>query len=143
MKQSISFITLAVNDFNTELKFYTDTLGWEPFTVITDTIAFFNTGSFVFSICRYEELANDIGQPLETRPYIGVTLAQNVASEAKVDEIFSRLCSAGVTIVKEPVRANWGGYSGYFSDPEGHLWEVAYNPQFEYDKDGIMIMPNK
>jgi uncharacterized glyoxalase superfamily protein PhnB len=67
-------------------------------------------------------------------------LAQNLPSEAAVEEVFASLRKAGVTITKEPVRAPWGGYSGYFVDPEGHLWEVAHNPQFEYDADGTMLV---
>lgn len=141
MQQNISFITLAVNDFEKELHFYRDTLGWKPFTVVDGTIAFFNTGGLVFSICVYKELSEDVGSMLTTKPYLGVTLAQNLPSEKAVDEVFDHIRAAGGTITKEPVRASWGGYSGYFTDPEGHLWEVAHNPQFEYDENGIMIIP--
>lgn len=141
MKQTISFVTIAVNDFQKELSFYKETLGWQPFNVIEGTIAFFKAGSFVFSLCSYKELSGDVGTELETKPYLGFTLAQNVASEKAVDEVFESIHKAAGTIVKEPVRASWSGYSGYFADPEGHLWELAHNPQFEYDTDGIMILP--
>jgi uncharacterized glyoxalase superfamily protein PhnB len=141
MNQNISFVTLAVNDFTKELNFYQDVLGWKPFTVVPNQIAFFNVHSLVFSICAYSELSEDTGTPLITKPYLGVTLAQNVADEATVDEIFSQIRKGGGTILKEPTHASWGGYSGYFTDPEGHLWEVAHNPQFEYDEHGIMILP--
>jgi catechol 2,3-dioxygenase-like lactoylglutathione lyase family enzyme len=141
MKQNISFVTFAVDDFAKELTFYSDTLGWKPFNLIENTIAFFNTGSFVFSICSYNELSEDTGFALTTKPYLGVTLAQNVPNEQAVDEVFAHIRATGGTITKEPVRTSWGGYSGYFADPEGHLWEVAHNPQFEYGDDGIMIIP--
>lgn len=141
MKQSISFVTIAVNDFQKELSFYKDLLGWQPFNVVEETIAFFKVGSFVFSLCASKELSEDIGVELLSKPYLGFTLAQNVPSERAVDEIFESIRRANSTIVKEPTRASWGGYSGYFADPEGHLWEVAHNPQFEYGTDGTMILP--
>lgn len=141
MKQSISFVTLAVNDFQKELSFYKNTLGWHPFNVVEETVAFFKVGTFAFSLCAYNELSKDVGRDLETKPYLGFTLAQNVPSEQAVDEIFNSIRKADGTIVKEPEHASWGGYSGYFTDPEGHLWEIAYNPQFEYDADGTMIVP--
>lgn len=141
MQQNISLITLAVNDFNKELTFYRDVLGWKPFNVVEGTIAFFNAGGLVFSICSYVELSEDVGSALTTQPYLGVTLAQNLPSEKAVDEAFSHIRASGNTIAKEPVRASWGGYSGYFTDPEGHLWEIAHNPQFEYDDNGTMIIP--
>ena len=141
MKQSITFVTIAVNDFNKELAFYRDVLGWQPFNVMENIIAFFKVGSFVFSLCATKELSDDVGSELTTKPYLGVTLAQNLPSEQAVDEAFAAIRKAGGTITKDPVRASWGGYSGYFTDPEGHLWEIAYNPQFEYDADGTMLVP--
>jgi catechol 2,3-dioxygenase-like lactoylglutathione lyase family enzyme len=141
MKQTISFVTIAVNDFDKELTFYRDTLGWKPFNTVDGTIAFFNAGGLVFSICAYKELSDDVGKEMRTAPYLGVTLAQNLPSEKEVDDTFASIRSGGGTIVKEPARTSWGGYSGYFADPEGHLWEVAYNPQFEYADDGTMVIP--
>lgn len=142
MLQNISFITLAVNDFNKELVFYRDILGWKPFNVVEGSIAFFNTGGLVFSICAYTELSKDVGLALTTRPHLGVTLAQNLPSEQAVDKVFDHIRASGSTLTKEPSKTSWGGYSGYFTDPEGYLWEIAYNPQFEYDNNGIMVIPN-
>ncbi len=141
MKQSVSLVTIAVNDFEKELAFYQEVLGWKPYNVVDGVIAFFPVGSFILSLCSYRELRDDVGPELTTEPYLGFTLAQNVPSEAVVDEVFAQLRDANTTIVKEPKRASWGGYSGYFADPEGHLWEIAYNPQFTYDSDGVMIVP--
>lgn len=141
VKQSLSLVTIAVNDFDKELAFYRGTLGWNPSNVVEDTIAFFSVGSLIFSLCEYKELTADVGSDLTTAPYLGVTLALNLPDESAVDAIFTDLQKAGATIVKPPTRASWGGYSGYFADPEGHLWEVAHNPQFKYDDNGTMIVP--
>ena len=142
MKQSISLVTIAVNDFAKELEFYRDTLGWKPFNVIEGTIAFFNVGSLILSLCEYKELSADVGGELTTTPPLGITLALNLPDESSVDAVFAELQAAGATIIKQPVKASWGGYSGYFADPEGHLWELAYNPQFQYDTSGTMMVPS-
>jgi uncharacterized glyoxalase superfamily protein PhnB len=141
VQQSISFATLAVHDFDNALAFYREVLGWTPFNVIEHTIAFFNVGSLVFSLCTYEELRHDVGAELVTTPFLGVTLALNLPSEAQVNELFAQFHQADVNVVKSPTRAPWGGFSGYFADPEVHLWEVAYNPQFEFDANGTMVIP--
>ena len=141
MKQTISFVTIAVRNFEKELSFYNDTLGWRHFNMVKGTIAFFNVGGLVFSICASKELSDDVGKELNTKPFLGVTLAQNLPSEQDVDDTFAAIRNGGGNILKEPTRTSWGGYSGYFTDPEGHLWEVAYNPQFEYSNDGAMIIP--
>jgi catechol 2,3-dioxygenase-like lactoylglutathione lyase family enzyme len=147
MKQSISFVTFAVRDFSRELAFYRDVLGSEPFNVVEDTIAFFNVGSnvgsLVFSLCEYKELSADVGSELATQPPLGVTLALNVPDESAVDDLFAQLRAAGTTIVKQPVRASWGGYSGYFADPEGHLWEIAYNPQVRLEVAYVAVETQK
>jgi len=103
-----------------------------------NTVAFFKVGSIVFSLCSHKELSSDVGSELATKPYLGFTLAQNFPSEQAVDELFASLRTSGVTIIKEPIRPSWGGY---FADPEGHLWEVAYNPPFRYDNNGLLVLP--
>jgi uncharacterized glyoxalase superfamily protein PhnB len=80
--------------------------------------------------------------PAEPRaPFGGITLAINTNSEAETDEIFDAALAAGATELKRPVRAEWGGYSGYFADPDGHPWEVAYNPNFPVGDDGRLKIP--
>ena len=142
MKQSVSFVTSAVHDFAKELAFRRETLDWQPFNVVRNTIAFFNVGSPVFSLCAYQELRGDVGIELTIQPASGGTLALNLPDEAVVDAVFVALTAAGATIVNPPVRPSWGGYSGYDADPEGNLWEVAYNPQLHYDATGTMIVPS-
>ena len=141
MDQVVNYITIAVKDFANELTFYKDVLGWEPYQVVDGTVAFFGAGGVIFSLCSLKELTDDIGMKLDTDPHLGVTLSQNLPDEQAVDSIFSKVKKAGGKIVKEPQRASWGGYSGYFSDPEGHLWEVAYNPSSKFNEQGEMVVP--
>jgi uncharacterized glyoxalase superfamily protein PhnB len=88
-----------------------------------------------------EALAEDIGISGEGRGFSGVTLAHNVASEADVDRVLTEAVAAGATLVKPGQKVFWGGYSGYFADPDGHLWEVAHNPFFPLDADGRVQLP--
>ena len=104
-------------------------------------MVFFDLSGVVFALWPHDELAKDMGLTADRVPaYRGYSLAHNVRSEAEVDEIFARLKNHGATIVKEPQKAFWGGYSGYFSDPDGHTWEIAYNPFWTIQKDGRVAM---
>ena len=141
MDQVVNYVTIAVNDFASELAFYRNVLGWEPYQTVDDTVAFFNAGGVVFSLCSLEELADDIGAQLKTDPHLGVTLSQNLPNEQAVDLVFAQVEKAGGTVVKKPQKASWGGYSGYFSDLEGHLWEIAYNPSSKFNERGEMVVP--
>ena len=129
MKPNISFIGLGVRDIEESLKFYRDILGFSThqYKEGDDHVLFELNGSWM-SIYPREKLAEDATVSAEGSGFAGFTLAHNVASEAEVDELISTLKSKGVTIVKEPQKVFWGGYSSYFSDPNGYLWEVAYNP---------------
>ena len=142
MKQRLNYVTIAVQDFNKSLTFYKDGLGWKPFQIVEGTIAFFGVGGLIFSICSRKELSDDVQVELTTKPYLGVTFSQNVPSKEAVDEVFATIRQANGTIVKEPHATSWGGYNGYFSDPEGHLWEIAYNPQSTFDSQGDMTVPS-
>ncbi len=153
MEQRLSMITLGVASLERAVTFYEQVLGWKavPITsVLRRTGAFFNLGGVVFSLYSHNDLAQDMnvgkwgprvsyGAPFpmiykshsittgETHP--DFALVHNVRSKEEVDLIFSRLKDNGVTIVKEPKEVIWtGGYSGYFSDPDGHSWEIVYNP---------------
>jgi hypothetical protein len=93
-----------------------------------------------FVLCLFPDkaLAADMEQPAD-RPlskYPGFSLSYNARSEIEVDEIFERLRARNITVIKKPQKAEWGGYSGYFCDPDGHAWEVAYNPYWALDADG-------
>ena len=136
MNQHLHIITLGVRDFKRSYRFYTKTLGWETSATIDDEIAFFQTGGVVFAIYPREKLAEDALKHPEGSDFAGFTLAHNVRSEQEVDKIISDLEDKGVEIIKQPQKVFWGGYSSYFADPDGFLWEVAYNPFSGFDENG-------
>ena len=140
MKQHLHIITLGVSDFERSYQFYTKTLGWQSSSSSEDEIAFFQTGGVVFAIYPLDKLAEDALTSPEETGGISFTLAHNVESEEKVDEIIKDLEAKGVKIIKQPEKAFWGGYSSYFADPDGFRWEVAYNPYSGFDENGNLKM---
>jgi catechol 2,3-dioxygenase-like lactoylglutathione lyase family enzyme len=140
MEQRISLITLGVADLQRAVDFYERVVGWKAESS-PPGVVFFNLNGVVFALWPHDELAKDMGLMTDQVPaYRGYSLAHNVRSEAEVDEIFARLKSHGATIVKEPHKTFWGGYSGYFSDPDGHTWEIAHNPFWTIKMDGRVSM---
>lgn len=140
MEQRISLITLGVADLQRAVAFYENVVGWKP-AQSPPGVTFFDLNGFVFALWPHDELAKDMGITAGGVPaYRGYTLAHNVRSEVEVDAIFARLAQNGATIVKQPQKVFWGGYSGYFSDPDGHTWEIAYNPFWTIQKDGRVAM---
>ena len=135
MKQHLHIITLGVQDLEISRKFYAETLGWN-IARPQEGIAFFQAGGVVLALFPREELAKDALVDADGGGFAGISLAYNAQSEAEVDEIIGDLRSKGVKIVKEPQKVFWGGYSFYFADPDGYLWEVAYNPFFPFDEKG-------
>jgi catechol 2,3-dioxygenase-like lactoylglutathione lyase family enzyme len=129
MKPKISLVTLGVRDLPRALAFYRDGLGFPThnYTDGDDMIMFQLEGSW-FGLYPREALAEDALISTEGSGFSGVTLAHNVPSKAGVDEVFAQALAAGATAKKTPRDVFWGGYSGYFADPEGFLWEVAFNP---------------
>lgn len=141
---NLSIVTLGVTDLERSIRFYTD-LGWEQRGNVEDGIVWFKTSGSWIGLFGYEALADDArldAVPVEEQPaYRGITLAINLPTEAVVDLAFVRVREAGGTIVKPPTRMEWGGYSGYFADPDGILWEIAYNPGFPLDEQGRIEIP--
>jgi catechol 2,3-dioxygenase-like lactoylglutathione lyase family enzyme len=138
VEQGLSLITLGVRDLKVSRRFYVETLGWQPMAE-PEGVVFFDLGGLIIALFAHAELAKDIGVSLGqgvNEPYHGVSLALNTNSEAEVDRLFQELCSKQVTILKDPQRAFWGGYQGYFADPDGHTWEVAYNPAWVIGEHG-------
>lgn len=140
MNQHLHLITLGVRDFERSRKFYTEILGWKPASASNDDVTFFQAGGIVLGLYPREKLAEDAVTSSDGSGFAGVTLAYNARSEAEVDEIIADLRSKGVKITKEPQKVFWGGYCSYFADPDDYHWEVAYNPFFEFDEAGNLIL---
>ncbi len=143
MEQRLSMITLGVADLERAVAFYENVVGWKAAPGPSE-IAFFDLGGLVFSLYPHDDMAKDMNAALDDSgnfAYQGFALAHNTPrSKEEVDSIFSRLKDNGATILKQPEEVFWGGYSGYFSDPDGHAWEVAYNPHWVIQKDGRVSM---
>jgi catechol 2,3-dioxygenase-like lactoylglutathione lyase family enzyme len=126
MEQRISLITLGVTDAETVAAFY-DELGWQRVETQDGVIAYDLLGQ-TLGLYPLEKLAEDIGIEVAQLGYGALTLGYNARDRAGVDDVIGRVDAAGGTVLKAPQEVFWGGYHGYFSDPEGHIWEVAHNP---------------
>ena len=127
MENRISFITLAVADLARSRGFYRDSLGWQPMLDTDDVVMFAVADKVVLSLWDARAFAEEVGYV----PELGrapITLAHNMPTRDGVDEVLATARSAGAPEVNAAVQRDWGGYSGYFSDPDGYRWEVAYNP---------------
>ena len=130
MEPRISIITLGVTDLPRSVEFYRDGLGLPLFGENTESIAFFQNRGTWLALYPRKSLAADVGIAAEGSGFSGVTLAHNVRTREEVDALLEVAVAAGATLVKPAQDTFWGGYSGYFADPEGYLWEVAWNPHF-------------
>lgn len=130
MKPHISIITLGVSDLERSTAFYRDGLGL-PTHGDFPGITFFKLNGTWLGLYPKEELAADAKVPSHGSGFTGITLAHNVPSKADADALLKEAEKAGAKIVKPAQDTDWGGYSGYFSDPDGYLWEVAWNPHFD------------
>ena len=137
----ISLVTLGVADLERSFRFYKDGLGLPTTRTPEDGIVFFQTGGVSLALYPFHELAQDVGPGWdETRSkFAGITLAHNVRERDEVDIVLALAYAAGATIVKPAADTFWGGYSGYFTDPDGYLWEVAWGA-FEFNEDGSLIV---
>ncbi|MFF2544416.1 VOC family protein [Kitasatospora sp. NPDC058063] len=137
----ISIVTLGVTDLDRSARFY-EALGWKRSAASSPEIVWFRTADSALGLFPTEELAADAGLPPAGEPsFRGVTLAVNLESPALVDAALRTAVEAGAVVVKPPVPTDWGGYSGYFEDPDGHLWELAHNPFFPFTEDGSLDLP--
>ena len=135
MEPRISIVTLGVTDLPRSVAFYRDGLGLPLQDEDTESIAFFECKGTWLALYPRGALADDAGVPTEGSGFSGVTLAHNVRSREEVDAVLKEAVAAGATLVKAAQDVFWGGYSGYFADPEGYLWEVAWNPGFPIDPE--------
>ncbi len=129
MDPHVSIVTLGVDDLDRSTTFYRDGLGLPEYDW-DGPITFFDPEGTWLALFDREALAEDATVPAQGSCFGGVTLAHNTRTEAEVDDVLAEAEAAGAEIVKPAAATDWGGYSGYFADPDGHLWEVAYNPHF-------------
>ncbi|MFI5266967.1 MAG: VOC family protein [Chloroflexota bacterium] len=143
MEPRISVVTLGVSDLPRSIRFYRDGLGWPSGVNDGEDVAFFQLGGgTVLSLFGREDLAKDANVAAgEPAMFGGFTLAQCLASKAEVDVALEAARAAGGTIIKPASDAFWGGYNGYFADPDGHPWEIAWNPFWELLPDGSVKLP--
>jgi len=141
MEQRLSMVTLGVRDLKLSRAFY-ERLGWRASTASNDSVVFFDAGGVVFGLYGREALAEDADVSAQGSGFAGVALAHNTPSREAVDAVIAEAGSAGATVVKHAEEVFWGGYSGYFADPDGHLWEVAWNPHAPLDDAGRMTLPD-
>lgn len=135
MEQRISLVTLGVKDLAASKQFYVDGLGWKP-AFQNNEIIFFQTGGMIFALFLRDKLAEDFQAGPDTFGRAAMSLAYNVRAKSEVDLLLKQAATAGAEILKLAREASWGGYSGYFADPDGFAWEVAWNPVWHVAPDG-------
>ena len=140
MEQRVSIITLGVADLERSRAFY-ERLGWRQSMAKSEGIVFFQAGGMAVALYPREELAKDVNVSGEGGGFAGIALAYNARSREDVDAVMAEVEAAGAKLLKPAQEAFWGGYSGYFADPDGFLWEVAWNPFFPIAKDGAIQIP--
>jgi uncharacterized protein len=141
MEQRVGLITLGVKDLTRSWEFY-ERMGWRRSMVKAEGIAFFQVGSMALALYPRGELAKDANVSAEGGRFSGMALAYNARHREEVDSVLAEAQAAGAQLVKPAQEAFWGGYSGYFSDPDGFLWEVAWNPSFQIAEDGSVRIPD-
>jgi len=139
MEPRVTLITLGVRDLARSRRFYTD-LGWTP-TWENDDVVFFQAGRQAIAIWSRAALAADAGVDDDDAAFTAVALAQNARSMREVDAIVAKAASAGAEVTRAPADTFYGGYAGYVRDPDGHLWEIAWNPGFPLDEHGGITIP--
>lgn len=138
--QRITLITLGVADMARSRAFYA-ALGWQMHPESQQAVTFYQANGFAFGLFGLDDLARDQGRPGSALGTGASTLAQNFATEAEVDAAYALALDAGATPLKAPEKVFWGGYSGYFADPDGHVWELAMNPYWPLNDDGSLTLP--
>lgn len=142
MEPRLSLVTLGVADMARARAFY-EGLGFRASSASQDSVTFFQIGPLALGLFGRDALAADAGAPAGAPGgFSGITLAQNVRTREAVAAVLAEAEAAGGRIVKPAEDVFWGGHSGYFADPDGHLWEVAWNPFFEIAADGALKLPD-
>lgn len=138
MDARISIVTLGVANLERSRRFYRDGLGWPLTNASEEGIAFFRTTGVILALYPRDLLAEDANLPAAGSGFGGITLAQNVASKDLVDATLASAVAAGATLLKPAADVFWGGYSGYFADPDGYPWEIAWNPFIPFAADASL-----
>jgi uncharacterized protein len=141
MEPRINLVTLGVSDIKKAREFYEKGLGWKVSSASQNDVVFFQLGGMVLSLYPHHLLAEDATVDAAGSGFRGVTLAQNVREKSDVAEVLNIAEAAGGKIVKPAQDVFWGGHSGYFADPDGHLWEVAWNPHFKLNERCEVELP--
>ena len=139
-QQRVTLITLGVGDMARARAFY-EGWGWQVHPRSMPGLTLFQLNGMALALFALDELAADQGRPDAALGFGAMTLAQNLSSEAEVDRLYDLAIAAGATVLKRPEKAFWGGYSSYFADPDGHVWEVAMNPFWPLAEDGSLTLP--
>lgn len=139
-RQRVTLITLGVADLARARAFY-EGWGWQMHRQSQEGVAFYQMNGAVLALFGLTDLAHDQGRPGAALGTGAMTLAQNCADDAETDATFAAAIAAGATALKQPEKVFWGGYSGYFTDPDGHVWEIATNPFWPLGDDGSLTLP--
>ena len=141
MEQRVSIVTLGVADLQRSREFY-ERLGWRRSIPSAEGVVFFQAGGMALALFPRDELAKDATIAADGQGFSGVSLAYNARNREEVDAVLAEAEAAGAQLLKPAQEAFWGGYSGYFSDPDGFLWEIAWNPSFPMAADGSIRIPD-
>lgn len=141
MRQKLNLITLGVNDFDRSVAFFENGLGWKKSPASVEGLALFPLGGIALALHPRKDLAEDATVNPEGSGFSGITLSHNTRSEKEVDDVLKEVEKLGATVIKPAQKVYWGGYSGYFKDLDGHLFEVAYNPFWELDQADDIKLP--
>ena len=142
MEQRLSVVTLGVADLERSRRFYEEGLGWRRANA-SDEVVFYQVGGMVLALYPRDALAEDAHLSAEGGGFGGITLAYNARDRREVDAVLAEAAAAGATLLKPAQDVFWGGYAGYFADPDGHPWEVAWNPHWPLGDDGSVRIPAK
>lgn len=145
MEQRVSLITLGVADLDRSRRFYERGLGWQMTEMVEGQVVFYqlSNGLALGLFGRADLIKDGLFEDDTGASFAGLTLAYNTRSEEEVDQVMAQAEKAGAKIQKPAEKVFWGGYSGYFRDPDGHAWEVAFNPFWEIDDKGNLHIPSK
>jgi predicted lactoylglutathione lyase len=141
MPPRLTLVTLGVADLPRSRAFY-EAWGWKASSASQPQVVFFQANGLALALFGRADLAKDAGIEDQPTGFAAVSLAYNARSKEEADEVYASALQAGARPVKALQDASWGGYSGYFADPDGHLWEVAWNPFFPLDQQGHMFLPD-